>query len=79
MQIDVTIAVEMGDHWNARFFHHPFNEAAPAARYDEIDKIRHPKHSPDRGAIPGRDRLYRAFRKAGLTETILETLRNRRG
>ncbi len=66
MDVDVAIAVEMGEDRHARFRLHPGDEAFSPARHDDVDRAAEAgEHEPDRGAVAGRHERHGVCRQAG--------------
>jgi hypothetical protein len=62
----VAVALEVADHRHARFLLHTLDEAAPAARHENIDRVRHAgEHMAHRGSIRRRHDLDRGLRQPG--------------
>ncbi len=76
VDIDVTHAVQMLDHRNARFLHYALDQAFAAARDDDVDVFVHAQQFADRGTIGGFDDLHRHFRQACRREPGVHALRD---
>ena len=77
VDIDVAIAVEMGEHRHTRLGLHAGDEILPSARDDHVDRAREPlQHQPDRGAVAGRNELNRVPRQPGGPDAVDERRMN---
>ncbi len=70
IHIHVTVAIEMTDDRNARFFLHSLHQTAAAARHDDVDELGHARqHETHCRAIGGRHDLNRRFGQAGSAQS----------
>ena len=77
IDIDMAVAVEMGDHRDAAFLLHPGDQPLAAARHDDVDMPVHAQHGADRRPVGRRDELDRILRQAGFAEAVAQAVDDR--
>ena len=77
--VDVGVAqtFQVRDHRDAAFVLDPLDQAAPAARHDDVDEVVHGQKDADRGPVAGRHALDRGLRQADLAQPRLQALQDR--
>jgi hypothetical protein len=70
VDVDMADAVQVLDHRDPRLAADPLDQPLAAARDDDVDKLGHGDHGPDRGAIGGRDHLHAVGGQTGLDEAL---------
>ena len=74
MDVDMIVAVEMGEDRHPRLGLHPFDQTSPAARHDDIDAAAKARqHFTHRRSVGHRNELDRGFRQAGGAQAPDET------
>src|SRR6186713_1775832 len=77
VDVDVTYAVQMLDHRNARLLHHALDQAFATARDDDVDILVHAQEFADGGPVGRLYYLDRGLRQAGGFESRMHALGNR--
>ena len=72
VQVDVAVAVEVGEDGDAALRLHALDQRAAAAGDDDVDQALHAQEVADGGAVGGGDELDRGRRQASRLEAALE-------
>ena len=80
VDVDVHVAVEMGEDRHARFVLHARDQALAAARHDDVDvAVEAGEHMADGGAVARRDQLDGGVGQAGGAQAFDQARREWRG
>src|SRR3546814_3206662 len=72
VHIAVHHAVEVGEHRDPALTLHPLDQAAPAARHDDVDEVAQGQEDANGCPVGGGDTLDRRLRQPGLGQPLLQ-------